>query len=110
MSKDSPDPADFKTRAEPQSLRGSNLQASLTVKDLQKSLAWYTDVLGFTVDQMRDSMQTVFLKAFFKLGDEIWQKTLCLGECECACRQRNTSERIETQGAFQVTVFDAVLL
>jgi uncharacterized glyoxalase superfamily protein PhnB len=25
--------------------------ASLTVKDLQKSLAWYRDVVGFTIDQ-----------------------------------------------------------
>lgn len=66
MDKNSPDPADFTTRAEPQSLRGRNLQASLTVKDLQKSLAWYTDVLGFTVDQKHErdgKLMAISLKA-----------------------------------------------
>jgi uncharacterized glyoxalase superfamily protein PhnB len=29
----------------------SSLNASLTVQDLQRSLAWYRDVLGFTVDR-----------------------------------------------------------
>jgi len=38
-------------RAEPESFRGRSLSASLTVKDLPKSLAWYRDVAGFTVDQ-----------------------------------------------------------
>lgn len=37
--------------AETESLRGSNLSASLTVKDLQKSLGWYRDVVGFAVDR-----------------------------------------------------------
>jgi uncharacterized glyoxalase superfamily protein PhnB len=32
-----------------QALRGSSLSASLTVKDLGASLAWYRDVFGFTV-------------------------------------------------------------
>ena len=31
--------------------RGNVLSASLTVNDLEKSLAWYRDVLGFTVSQ-----------------------------------------------------------
>ena len=35
-------------------LRGRALQASLTVKDLQKSLAWYCDVLGFAVDKRHE--------------------------------------------------------
>jgi uncharacterized glyoxalase superfamily protein PhnB len=30
-------------------LQGQSLQASLTVKDLEKSVAWYVDLLGFTV-------------------------------------------------------------
>ncbi len=30
-------------------LVGQSLQASLTVKDLAKSVAWYVDILGFTV-------------------------------------------------------------
>lgn len=35
-------------------LNGLTLQASLTVKDIQKSLAWYVDVLGFTVSQRHE--------------------------------------------------------
>lgn len=38
-------------RAEPESFRGRAFSASLTVNDLQKSLAWYRDAVGFTVDQ-----------------------------------------------------------
>jgi uncharacterized glyoxalase superfamily protein PhnB len=34
-----------------ESLAGRSLQASLTVKDLQKSVTWYVDVVGFTVDR-----------------------------------------------------------
>jgi len=30
---------------------GKSLQASLTVKELQKSVAWYVDVVGFTLDR-----------------------------------------------------------
>jgi uncharacterized glyoxalase superfamily protein PhnB len=33
------------------SLTGNALSASLTVADLEKSLAWYQDVFGFDVDQ-----------------------------------------------------------
>lgn len=36
-------------RAEP--LQGTALAASMTVNDLHKSLAWYQNVLGFSVDQ-----------------------------------------------------------
>jgi uncharacterized glyoxalase superfamily protein PhnB len=41
-------------RAEPQSFRARSIGPSLTVKDLEKSLAWYRDVAGFTVDQSYD--------------------------------------------------------
>jgi len=34
--------------------RGRALSASLTVKDLEKSLAWYCDVLGFSVDRRHE--------------------------------------------------------
>jgi lactoylglutathione lyase len=40
-----------KLRAQPETFRGRALMASLTVKDLDKSLAWYRDVVGFVVDQ-----------------------------------------------------------
>lgn len=32
-------------------LRSQPLSISLTVKDLDKSLAWYTDMLGFTIEK-----------------------------------------------------------
>ena len=38
----------------PESLRARSLDASLTVKDLQKSLQWYRDLLGFTVDRQHE--------------------------------------------------------
>lgn len=38
-------------RVQPESFRAKEMTASLTVKDLQKSLAWYRDALGFTVDR-----------------------------------------------------------
>jgi uncharacterized glyoxalase superfamily protein PhnB len=41
-------------RRDPESFRGRNLSASLTVKDLERSLAWYRDVVGFTVDQVHE--------------------------------------------------------
>ena len=41
-------------RAQPESLRATELNASLTVKDLDKSLAWYCDVVGFIVDRKHE--------------------------------------------------------
>lgn len=38
-------------RTQPESFRGRELNASLTVNDLEKSLAWYCNVLGFTVER-----------------------------------------------------------
>jgi uncharacterized glyoxalase superfamily protein PhnB len=37
--------------SETQSLHGTNLAASLTVKDVPTSVAWYRDVLGFSIDR-----------------------------------------------------------
>ena len=34
-----------------ETFRGQNLNASLTVNDLEKSLAWYRDVVGFYVER-----------------------------------------------------------
>src|SRR5690349_4009772 len=34
-----------------QELDGMHLQASLTVNDVRESIAWYRDVLGFSVDR-----------------------------------------------------------
>ena len=38
-------------RAQPESFRAREMTASLTVKDLRQSVAWYRDLLGFTVDR-----------------------------------------------------------
>jgi uncharacterized glyoxalase superfamily protein PhnB len=53
-------------RALPESFRARSLSASLTVRDLQASLAWYRDVVGFTVAQeyQRDgTLRAVALEA-----------------------------------------------
>jgi uncharacterized glyoxalase superfamily protein PhnB len=53
-------------RSTPESLRASELAASLTVKDLEKSVAWYRDVLGFTIDRKHErdgKLMGVSLKA-----------------------------------------------
>jgi len=53
-------------RVQPESFRAREMTASLTVKDLQKSVAWYRDLLGFTVDREieRDGkLRAVALKA-----------------------------------------------
>jgi len=47
-------------RAQPESFRARELGASLTVRDLEKSLAWYTDVLGFTVDRKHEREGILF--------------------------------------------------
>lgn len=50
MSNDSSADQDIK-RAQPESFRGRALSASLTATDLAKSLAWWRDVVGFTVQE-----------------------------------------------------------
>ena len=47
-------------------LNGRTLSNSLTVKDLAASLAWYTDIVGFAVDQKHEregKLMAVSLKA-----------------------------------------------
>jgi lactoylglutathione lyase len=38
-------------RAQPESFRARSLNASLTVNDLAKSIVWYRDAIGFTVER-----------------------------------------------------------
>lgn len=59
--------ADATTRSEPESLRARELMVSLTVKDLKASLAWYTDVVGFTVDK-RHEREGTLVAASLKAG------------------------------------------
>jgi uncharacterized glyoxalase superfamily protein PhnB len=66
MTSNSPAPDAGTKRAEPESLRARTLSASLTVQDIARSLAWYRDVLGFTVDQKYEregKLRAVSLKA-----------------------------------------------
>jgi uncharacterized glyoxalase superfamily protein PhnB len=65
---DSAVPAGAAKRAEPESFRARSLQASLTVKDVPASLAWYTDVLGFHVDQKHEREGKV-VAVSLKAGD-----------------------------------------
>jgi len=53
-------------RVEPESFRAREMTASLTVKDLRQSVAWYRDLLGFTVDREMErdgKLRAVALKA-----------------------------------------------
>lgn len=66
MSINSPVPGGATKHAEPDSFRARTLSASLTVKDLQKSLAWYQDAVGFIVDRKYEregKLMAVALKA-----------------------------------------------
>src|SRR5450759_2033958 len=66
MSTNSPVPDGATKHAESESFHASMLSASLTVKDLGKSLAWYHDVLGFTIDrkiEREGKLRSVALKA-----------------------------------------------
>jgi lactoylglutathione lyase len=59
-------PDDTTNHADPELFRGRTLSVSLTVKDLQKSLAWYRDVVGFTIDrkiEREGKLRAVALKA-----------------------------------------------
>lgn len=51
-------------------LQGLVLSASLTVNDLQKSLAWYRDVLGFTVHQNHER-EGRLLAVSLRAGDDV---------------------------------------
>jgi uncharacterized glyoxalase superfamily protein PhnB len=53
-------------RADPETFRARALGVSMTVKDLQKSLMWYRDVVGFVVDRKMErdgKVRAVALKA-----------------------------------------------
>src|SRR5437773_8954135 len=54
MSANSRVPESASTRAETESFQARSLSASLTVKDLERSLAWYHEVVGFTVDRKHE--------------------------------------------------------
>jgi uncharacterized glyoxalase superfamily protein PhnB len=61
-------------------LRLASVSPGLTVNDIEKSLAWYCDVLGFTVDQRWESdgkLMGAEVKAgsvVFMIGQDDWKK------------------------------------
>ena len=59
MSSSSQAPAGATERVQPESFRARILSASLTVRDLWVSLAWYRDVMGFTVEQQHEREGTL---------------------------------------------------
>jgi uncharacterized glyoxalase superfamily protein PhnB len=63
MTPDAPTPRRHTERAQPESFRAVSLQASLTVKDLTKSVAWYRDVIGFVIDKEYERDGRVFAVA-----------------------------------------------
>jgi uncharacterized glyoxalase superfamily protein PhnB len=66
MTTNSQIPDNTAKRAESESFTASILSISLTVKDLGTSLAWYHDVLGFTIDrkiEREGKLRSVALKA-----------------------------------------------
>lgn len=68
MISSSPDGAGGTRRSQPESFRARGLWASLTVKDVEKSLTWYRDVVGFTVDQ-RYEREGKLIGVAIKAGD-----------------------------------------
>jgi len=59
-------PAGLAQRAEPETFRARSVSAALFVKDIQKSLVWYRDKVGFFVDlqiQRGGKLNAVALKA-----------------------------------------------
>src|SRR3989304_5853471 len=67
-------------RRKPEALRLRDIAASLTVNDLQASLAWYRDVVGFTLDETWEhggKVAGVSLKgggAYVNLSPDGWGK------------------------------------
>lgn len=66
MSADSSASADGNSNSTAKGLTGTKLSTAFTVNDVQKSLSWYRDVVGFTVDEKFEhegKLHAVALKA-----------------------------------------------
>ena len=66
MNTNSTTPDNTGKRAESESFNAVTFSISLTVKDLSKSLEWYNNVLGFTIDRKMErdgKLRSVALKA-----------------------------------------------
>lgn len=75
-----PNPSDERRRAEPESLRLRNPSPALTVDDVEASLRFYVDALGFTVEERWEEdgkLQGVMLLAGscrIGLSQDDWKK------------------------------------
>jgi uncharacterized glyoxalase superfamily protein PhnB len=73
-------PAPAKVRAKSEALKMSSASPGFTVNDVEKSLAWYRDVLGFVVEdrwEQHGKLTGVQLGAgsvTFMLGQDDWKK------------------------------------
>jgi len=103
--------APAKARSKAESLKLSEASPGLTVNDLQKSLAWYRDVLGFAVEErweQEGKLMGVSLRAggvTFMIGQDDWKKgrDRKKGEgfrlyCTTAQDVDSLAERIEARG------------
>jgi len=69
-----------KTRQQPETLRLRSLAPSFTVNDIEKSLAWYRDVLGFVVKDRWEQegklagAEVAAGGVTFMLGQDDWKK------------------------------------
>lgn len=69
-----------RTRTQPEGLTPTSLAPSFTVSDLEKSIAWYRDVLGFVVKdrwEHEGQLMGVEMRAgrvTFMLGQDDWKK------------------------------------
>jgi lactoylglutathione lyase len=98
-------------RHQPESLRLRSAGPSLTVNDIERSLAWYRDVLGFTVEERWEhegrlaGVELVAGRVFFWLSQDDWKKgrDRAKGEgfrlhCETAQDVDRLAERIRARG------------
>jgi uncharacterized glyoxalase superfamily protein PhnB len=80
VARRTPAPPAPKARQQPESLRLRSAGPSFTVGDIEKSLAFYRDVLGFTLkerweqDGVLRGVELVAGKVSFWLGQDDWQK------------------------------------
>ena len=75
MTPDTPAPEDAQQRSEPENFRGRQLSVALSVNDLEASLAWYRDIVGFYVAEQ------------YEQDDRLWAVRLEAGNVEITLNQ-----------------------
>jgi uncharacterized glyoxalase superfamily protein PhnB len=72
--------SEFRERKQPETLRFRSVMPTMTVEDIQASIAWYRDVLGFVIeDTIEHEGKTVGASVLagdvrFLLGQDDWAK------------------------------------